>query len=74
MVLDFCKLNEKTIGDSYPLPNIIDILDQLGSAQYFSVFDLASRFHQIKMNPEDSHKTAFQPLMAIMNLTVCHLV
>ena len=32
MVLDFRKLNEKTIGDFYPLPNIIDILDQLGSA------------------------------------------
>ena len=59
MVLDFRKLNEKTIGDSYPLPNIIDISDQLGSAQYFSVFDLASGFHQIKMSPEDSHKTAF---------------
>ena len=59
MVLDFRKLNEKTIGDSYPLPNIIDILDQLGSAQYFSVFDLASGFHEIKMSPEDSHKTAF---------------
>ena len=57
MVLDFRKLNEKTIGDS--LPNIIYILDQLGSAQYFSVFDLASGFHQIKMSPEDSHKTAF---------------
>ena len=53
MVLGFRKLNEKTIGDSYPLPNIIDILDQLGSAQYFSVFDLDSGFHQIKMSPED---------------------
>ena len=59
MVLDFRKLNEKTIGDSYPLLNIIYIFDQLGSAQYFSVFHLASRFHQIKMSPEDSHKTAF---------------
>ena len=59
MVVDFRKLNETTIGDSYPLPNIIDILDQLGSAQYFSVFHLASGFHQIKMSPEDSHKTAF---------------
>ena len=62
MVLDFRKLNEKTIGDSYPLPNIIDILDQLGSAQYFSVFDLASGFHQIKMSQDDSHKTAFSTL------------
>ena len=34
MVLDFRKLNEKTIGDSYRLPNINDILDSLGSARY----------------------------------------
>ena len=33
MVLDFRKLNEKTIRDSYPLPNINDILDSLGSAK-----------------------------------------
>ncbi|XP_025161592.1 uncharacterized protein LOC112590101, partial [Harpegnathos saltator] len=59
MVLDFRLLNDKTIGDAYPLPNIIDILDQLGGAQYFSVFDLASGFHQIEMDPRDRHKTAF---------------
>lgn len=59
MVLDFRALNEKTIGDAYPLPNINDILDQLGGAQYFTVCDLASGFHQIKIDPRDSHKTAF---------------
>jgi hypothetical protein len=59
MVLDFRNLNDKTIGDAYPLPNITEILDQLGGAKYFSVFDLASGFHQIKMHPDDSHKTAF---------------
>ncbi|KAM0724679.1 Retrovirus-related Pol polyprotein from transposon 17.6 [Formica fusca] len=59
MVLDFRALNDKTIGDAYPLPNIVDILDQLGGARYFSVCDLASGFHQIKMNREDGHKTAF---------------
>ena len=57
MVLEFRKLNEKSISDSYPLPNIHRILDQLGNAQY--VFDLASGLHQIKMSPEDSHKTDF---------------
>ena len=59
MVLDFRKLNEKTIGDSYPLPNIIDILDELGNARYFSVFDLATGFHHIPMDPKDSHRTVF---------------
>jgi len=59
MVLDFRDLNDKTVGDAYPLPNITEILDQLGGAKYFLVFDLASGFHQIKMHPKDSHKTAF---------------
>ena len=59
MVIDFRKLNEKTVGDAYPLPNIVEILDQLGSAKYFSVFDLAQGFHQIPMDPDDQAKTAF---------------
>ena len=59
LVLDFRKLNENTILDSFPIPNIIEILDQLGKAKYFSTFDLASGFHQIKINPADTHKTAF---------------
>ena len=59
MVLDFCKLNEKTIGDSYLLPEINDILDSLGLAKYFSVFDLATGIHHIRMDPKDSHKTEF---------------
>ena len=59
LVIDFRALNEKTIGDAYPLPNINEILDHLGGAKYFSVFDLASGFHQIPMNPEDKYKTAF---------------
>lgn len=59
MVIDYRALNEKTIGDAYPLPNITEILDQLGSAKYFSVFDLASGFHQIPMDEGDAQKTAF---------------
>ena len=59
IVLDYRKLNEKSIRDQYPLPNISDILDKLGKCQYFSTLDLASGFHQIEMDPEDVKKTAF---------------
>lgn len=59
LVIDYRELNSKTIGDAYPLPNIADILDQLGSAKYFTTLDLASGFHQIRMDPSDAHKTAF---------------
>jgi len=54
MVIDFRALNEKMIEDTYLLPNITEILDQLGSAKYFSVFDLVSRFHQISMHESDA--------------------
>lgn len=56
LVVDFRKLNEKTIDDKYPIPNISDVLDKLGKCQYL---DLASGFYQVKMNPDDIHKTAF---------------
>jgi hypothetical protein len=59
LVIDHRKLNDKTIGDAYPLPNITEILDQLGSAKYFSTFDVASGFHQIRVASKDAHKTAF---------------
>ncbi|CAK9832809.1 Retrovirus-related Pol polyprotein from transposon 297 [Anthophora retusa] len=58
MVIDYRSLNEKTIADAYPLQSIVEILDQLGSAKYFSTFDLASGFHQIVAD-QDAPKTAF---------------
>jgi len=57
MVIDFPALNEKTIKDAYSLPNIIEILDELGSAKYVSVFDFASDFHQIPTSL--MHKNCF---------------
>jgi len=40
-MIDFHTLNEKTIRDVYPLLNITEMLDQLGTAKYVSIFDLA---------------------------------
>lgn len=59
LVIDYRKLNQKTISDKYPMPEISNILDQLGGNKYFSTLDLASGFHQIGMNPKDVEKTAF---------------
>lgn len=59
LVVDFRKLNEKTLDDKYPIPNIADVLDKLGNCQYFTTLDLASGFYQVEMNPNDIPKTAF---------------
>jgi len=57
--VDFRKLNEVTENEAYGLPNLVEILDSLGSSNYFSTLDLASGYHQIRINTNDVHKTAF---------------
>lgn len=59
VVIDYRKLNNVTIDDKYPIPNIDDILDKLGRAMYFTTLDLAKGFHQIEIAKDDIKKTAF---------------
>jgi hypothetical protein len=61
--IDFRKLNEVSVGDSFPLPNIQDILDKIGRARYFTALDCASGFHQIPIKEGDRCKTAFSTPM-----------
>jgi hypothetical protein len=57
--VDFRKLNDVTVGDSFPIPNIQDILDKLGRARYFSALDRARGYWQVPLAEEDRLKTAF---------------
>lgn len=59
LVIDYRKLNEKTIDDKYPIPQMEEILDNLGKSEYFTTLDLKSGFHQIEMDMKDRIKTAF---------------
>jgi len=59
IVVDFRKLNEVTVDDSFPLPVISEILDTLGNSKYFSTIDCASGFLQVPVKAEDQAKTAF---------------
>ena len=58
-VIDYRKLNEVTVGDEYPQPLVVELLDKLKNAKYFSKMDLLSGFHQVRMAEEDKQKTAF---------------
>jgi hypothetical protein len=59
LVIDYCKVNEKTVGDAYPLPDVTEILDQLGQSKYFSCIDMVMGYHQIEVAEQDCAKTAF---------------
>ena len=57
--VDYRQLNSVTKKDTYPLPRIDDLLDQLGKARFFTTLDLAAGYWQIRMAPEAREKTAF---------------
>jgi hypothetical protein len=59
VVVDFRKINDVTIGDSFPIPVVSDVLNSLGNSKYFSTVDCASGFLLIPIRAEDRPKSAF---------------
>jgi hypothetical protein len=58
MCIDYRALNEITVRDSYPLPDIKDCLDALSGMQFFTTLDAKSGFWQVPMHPDHVKKTA----------------
>ena len=55
---DYKRLNNITVPDRYPLPNLRDFSNRLHGCTIFSKVDLLKGYHQIPVAPEDIKKTA----------------
>ena len=60
LCVDYRQLNQVTLKNTYPLPRVDDLLDQLRGALVFSKIDLKSGYHQVRVREEDIPKTAFR--------------
>jgi hypothetical protein len=57
--IDYRKLNEVTVPDAYPVPNIQELFDLLQGAKIFTALDLRSGYWQARLHPDDIEKSAF---------------
>ena len=58
LVCDYRKLNNVTVADCYPLPQIDDLITSLSHSKVYSSSDLWTGFHQIPCTEETKQKLA----------------
>ena len=59
LTINYKPVNSQTIFDSFPLPNVEELLSKLSGAKVFSKIDFAQFYHQIPLVNSDRSKTAF---------------
>ena len=57
--IDYRALNSVTISDSYPIPNIDEVLERLAGSKYFSALDAAAAYHTIPVEKNSRPLLAF---------------
>ncbi len=58
-IQDYCKLNEMTIKNRYPLPLISELIDKLHGAKYFTKLDVRWGYNNVRIREGDKEKAAF---------------
>ena len=70
MCVDYRALKWITIKNRFRVPWVEDLFDKIQGAIFFSRIDLKSGYHQIKIIPQDIHKTAFRTMFGLFEYLV----
>ena len=70
LCIDYRQLNKVMIQNRYPLPRIDDLFDQLRGARVYSMIDLRTGYHQLRVRETDIPKTAFRTRYGHFEFTV----
>lgn len=68
--MDYRILNSLTVRDTYPLPLINTILDQLQGKTLFTKFDICWGYNNIRIKEKDQWKAAFKTPFGLYQLQV----
>ena len=68
--LDLRKLNDAFVNNPFPTPFTYEVLENVGGQETYSFTDGFSRYHQIKIVPEDRSKTTFTTKRGCFQCTV----
>jgi len=61
LVIDYSMtINRFTLLDSYPLPRIDELIQEIAGNNVFSKLDLKSAYYQVELEPSIRHLTAFE--------------
>ncbi|KAM9982001.1 hypothetical protein ACTFIY_004301 [Dictyostelium cf. discoideum] len=59
MCVNYTKLNNITVKDRYPIPDINEIWNQIKESKIYSKLDMVSGYYQIPIRESDKYLTAF---------------
>lgn len=70
LCVDFRKVNERTISDAYPMPDLKNSLRQVSGCRVFSTLDLNSGYWQVEVEEKSRPLTAFMTPRGLFQFTV----
>ena len=68
--MDYYNLNDQTVKNNYPLPLIIDLINNMGSKKIFTKINLRQEFNNMRIKEEDKQKEVFTMHIGSFKLTV----